>query len=65
MDATLQTHAAGEAIRFGRFCLHPDRRMLVEDDKAVYPGSRALDILPLLMGRSGEVVPNDEIVARV
>ena len=65
MDATPRTNAAGETIRFGRFRLHPDKRVLVEHDKAVHLGSRALDILLLLVERAGEFVTNDEIVARV
>src|SRR5215510_3643671 len=56
---------AGEAIRFGAFCLHPQRRVLLEHDKTVHLGSRALDILLLLVERAGEFVTNDEIVARV
>ena len=65
MDATPRTNAAGETIRFGRFRLHPDKRVLVEHDKAVHLGNRALDILLLLVERAGEFVTNDEIVARV
>src|SRR5499427_8245925 len=65
MDATSEIHAAGETIRFGRFRLHPDRRVLVEHGKAVHLGNRALDILLLLVERAGEFVTNDEIMARV
>src|SRR5215475_8503957 len=65
MDATPEIRAAGETIRFGRFCLRTDRRELVEDDKPVHLGNRALDILLLLVERAGEFVTNDEIMAHV
>jgi len=65
MDGTSGLHAAGETIRFGQFRLHPARRVLVEDDRAVHLGNRALDILLLLVERAGEFVTNDEIFARV
>src|SRR5262252_1537452 len=65
MDATSEIHAAREPIGFGRFRLDPERRLLLEHGKAVHLGNRALDILLLLVERSGEFVTNDEIMARV
>ena len=52
-------------ISFGPFRLLPDRRLLLEGDKAVRLGSRALDILIALVERAGELVGKDELMARV
>src|SRR5258706_11298106 len=57
--------AATAAIRFGSFCLLPVQRVLLENDAPVRLGSRALDILLLLVERAGEFVSNDQIVSRV
>ena len=56
--------AAGTAIVFGAFCLHPDRHLLFKDNKPVALGSRALDILIALTDRAGELVTKDELVTR-
>jgi predicted ATPase/DNA-binding winged helix-turn-helix (wHTH) protein len=56
--------AAGIAIVFGAFCLHPDRHLLFKDNKPVALGSRALDILIALTERAGELVTKDELVTR-
>src|SRR5258708_16614119 len=55
----------GREISFGPFRLQPERQLLLEGDKAVRIGSRALDILIALVERSGELVTKDELVARV
>ena len=58
--------AAGErAISFGPFRLLPKQRLLLEGDKQVRLGSRALDILITLSERPGEVVGKDELMSRV
>src|SRR5271168_5624113 len=58
--------AAGErTISFGPFHLLPAQRLLLEGDKQVRLGSRALDILIALVEHSGEVVGKDELMARV
>jgi len=57
--------ASGKALTFGPFRFLPAQRMLLEGDKALPLGSRALDILNLLLERHGEVVAKDEIIARV
>src|SRR5258706_154609 len=54
-----------EAIRFGSFCLLPTQRVLLENAAPIRLGSRALDILVLLVERAGDFVSNDEIVSRV
>src|SRR5208283_2141145 len=62
-DRTAAT--AERAISFGPFLLLPERRLLLEGDKRVRLGSRALDILIALVERAGEVVGRGELVARV
>jgi DNA-binding winged helix-turn-helix (wHTH) protein len=49
----------------GPYHLLPARRLLLEGDKAVRLGSRALDILIALVERAGELVGKDELMARV
>jgi predicted ATPase/DNA-binding winged helix-turn-helix (wHTH) protein len=53
-----------EAISFGAFRLFPTERLLEKDGSPVHLGSRALDILGLLVERAGEVVSKDELIAR-
>ena len=54
----------GQAISFGPFRLIAAQRLLLEGDKPVRLGSRALDILATLVERAGEVVGKDELIAR-
>jgi DNA-binding winged helix-turn-helix (wHTH) protein len=61
----LTASAAESAISFGPFSLLPAQRLLVEGDKPVRLGSRALDILIALVDRPGELVGKDELMARV
>ena len=53
------------AVSFGPFRLLPERRLLLEGDKPVRLGSRALDILVALVEHPGEVVGKNELIARV
>ena len=57
--------ASERAISFGPFSLLPGQRPLLEGDKPVRLGSRALDMLIALVERPGEVVSRDELMARV
>lgn len=50
---------------FGPFRLLPERRLLLRDGAPVRIGSRAFDILAVLVERSGEVVGKRELMARV
>src|ERR1700726_697756 len=54
----------GHAISFGSFRLLPAQRLLLDGDKPVRLGSRAFDILTVLVERAGEVVGKDELMAR-
>ena len=56
--------APGE-IAFGSFRLVPAQFLLLEGDNPVRLGSRALEILIVLLERPGEVVSVDELMARV
>jgi DNA-binding winged helix-turn-helix (wHTH) protein len=49
---------------FGSFRLHPARRLLLGNDRPLQLGSRALDILTILVERAGETVSNEQIMAR-
>jgi DNA-binding winged helix-turn-helix (wHTH) protein len=58
--------SSGEgAISFGPYRLVPAERLLLEGDKPVRLGSRALDILVALVEHRGEVVDKNELIARV
>ena len=53
------------AFSFGAFRLLPTQRLLLSGDEPVRLGSRALDILIVLVERAGELVSKDELMARV
>jgi len=52
-------------ITFGAFQLFPDQRLLLEGNKPVQLGSRALEILITLAERPGELVSKDDLLHRV
>ena len=51
-------------VSFGPFRLVPSQQLLLEGDKPVVIGARALDILIALVERAGEVVSKDELIRR-
>jgi predicted ATPase/DNA-binding winged helix-turn-helix (wHTH) protein len=53
------------AICFGPFRLLPAQRLLLEGEKPLRLGSRALDILIALVERPSELVSKEELIARV
>ena len=61
------TRGAGgnSTIRFGRFCVLPYARQLLFDGRPVALGSRAFDILMVLIEAPGTLVTKNEIVGRV
>jgi DNA-binding winged helix-turn-helix (wHTH) protein len=71
MDAALfekRTGSAGAApadVSFGPFRLLPTQFLLLEGDKPVCLGSRALEILIALLERRGELVSRQDLMARV
>ncbi len=56
---------ADDGVSFGSFCLYPRQKLLLEDDKPVRLGSRALDLLIALVEARGELVGKDELVRKV
>jgi DNA-binding winged helix-turn-helix (wHTH) protein len=63
--ADLAAAPARHAISFGPFRLLPAQRLLLDGDRAVHLGSRALEILVALVERPGELVGKTELMARV
>ena len=62
-DDDWRPRPAERSYTFGDFCLLPDRQVLLKDAQPVALGSRAFDILTLLVQRAGELVSNGEIEA--
>jgi DNA-binding winged helix-turn-helix (wHTH) protein len=63
-----QAHRADQVwseIAFGPFRLLPEQFLLLEDDKPVSVGSRALEILVALLERPGELVTKQELMNRI
>jgi DNA-binding winged helix-turn-helix (wHTH) protein len=63
-----RTEPAGAAptqVSFGPFRLLPTQFLLLQGDKPVPLGSRALEILIVLLERPGELVSKQELMARV
>ncbi|WP_271411516.1 ATP-binding protein [Pseudomonas sp. Q1-7] len=52
-------------LQFGRFRFYPYERRLLQGDRPVRIGSRALDILQVLIARPGEIISKDVIIAQV
>ena len=52
-------------VSFGPFSLLPKQFLLLEGDKQVPLGSRALEILIALLERRGELVSKEDLMARV
>lgn len=50
-----------EAFKFGPYCLIPSRRLLLVGQDRIELGSRAFDILVLLVKRCGDVVSSQQI----
>jgi len=59
------TRATPTELSFGPFRLLPTQFLLLEGDKPVHLGSRALEILIALLERPGELIRKQELMARV
>jgi DNA-binding winged helix-turn-helix (wHTH) protein len=57
--------AASTEVLFGSFRLFPTQFLLLDSDKPVPLGSRALEILIVLLERPGELISKQELMARV
>jgi predicted ATPase/DNA-binding winged helix-turn-helix (wHTH) protein len=64
VSALSQSHPE-HAIVFGPFRLLPRQQILLDGDTPIRIGSRAIEILTLLLQNAGEVVEKDEIIRRV
>jgi DNA-binding winged helix-turn-helix (wHTH) protein len=53
-----------ETFVFGSFRLMPTQRIVLDDEKPLRLGSRALDILVALIERAGETLPKEQLIAR-
>src|SRR5215475_4704390 len=62
---TEPARAAPAEVSFGPFRLLPTQFLLLKGDKPVSLGSRALEILTMLLERRGELVSKQELMARV
>ncbi len=62
---TQSADVAAIKVSFGPFRLLPTQFLLLEGNKPVSIGSRALEILIALLDRRGELVSNRELMARV
>lgn len=61
----LEPIGSDTVLRFGRFELHPQRRLLLDGDRPLPIGARALDILLVLVESAGKIVSKEAIIARV
>ena len=57
--------AAERTLEFGRFCVLLRQRQLVADGRPIELGTRALDLLLILLAADGELVTKDELLCRV
>src|SRR5277367_4119504 len=58
-------HGSNPVLTFGPFRLLPAERRLEKDGRPLRIGSRALDLLVVLVERAGEVVPKGELLKDV
>lgn len=52
-------------LRFGPYAFHLRQRLILDGDRPLRMGGRALDILQVLVERAGNVVSKDELIAHV
>jgi predicted ATPase/DNA-binding winged helix-turn-helix (wHTH) protein len=52
-------------LRFGPYAFHLRQRLILEGDRPLRMGGRALDILQVLVERAGSVVSKDALIAHV
>ncbi|APC18800.1 transcriptional regulator [Pseudomonas frederiksbergensis] len=52
-------------LRFGPYVFHLQQRLILDGDRPLRMGGRALDILRVLVERAGNVVSKGELIARV
>lgn len=52
-------------LRFGPYAFHLRQRLILDGDRQLRMGGRALDILQLLVERAGQVVSKEQLIARI
>ena len=59
------TALADHTLSFGPFRLFPNQRLLMEGEKSLHVGSRALEILIALIEQAGVVVSTQDLLKRI
>ncbi|MES2821893.1 MAG: winged helix-turn-helix domain-containing protein [Pseudomonadota bacterium] len=59
------TQGSEQIVMLGPYRIYPHRRLILEVDRPLRLGSRAMDILLMLLEKAGEVVGKDQLMARV
>ncbi|MFD2641594.1 ATP-binding protein [Pseudomonas japonica] len=54
-----------QAVQFGPYRVYPGQRLIVENDRPLRLGRRAMDILLVLLEQPGEVIGKQQLLARV
>ena len=63
--ADSDSRATDESMAFGRFCLHPAKRLLTRNGEPVEIGGRSFDLLMALAEQPGRVLSKRELLKRV
>lgn len=61
----MNAQSIDRGFRFGPFQLYPWQRLLMEGDRPIKLGSRALEILTVLVENAGEIVGKAQLMKRV
>ncbi|WP_285420021.1 winged helix-turn-helix domain-containing protein [Pseudomonas sp. efr-133-TYG-5] len=64
MNSLNNSHAAS-VLRFGPYAFHLRQRLILDGDRQLRMGGRALDILQVLVERAGRVVSKEQLIALV
>ncbi|HTV27648.1 MAG TPA: winged helix-turn-helix domain-containing protein, partial [Xanthobacteraceae bacterium] len=65
MESEGEPSLVDHTVSFGPFRLRPAAHLLLEGDRPIHIGVRALDLLTALIERAGEIVTKDELLVRV
>lgn len=59
------TPSPEQALQFGPYRIYPEQRLVLDADQPLRLGSRALDILLVLLEQPGEVISRQQLMSRV
>ncbi|WP_192553210.1 ATP-binding protein [Pseudomonas sp. IzPS59] len=62
---SLDELSSASVLRFGPYAFHLRQRLILEGDRQLRMGGRALDILQVLVERAGRVVSKEQLIALV